>query len=304
MTEPRLGLPNLGFGVGLRAVHFSHLLAADPPVVDWFEAITENFMDSRGRPRRVLDELACRYPVVLHGVSLNIGSTDPLDLDYLARVKALADGVGARWVSDHLCWTGVLGRNTHDLLPLPYDDDTLAHVVARIAAVQDALQRPLVLENPSSYATFRRSTMTEWEFLARMAEAADCGLLLDVNNVFVSCYNHGWDPDLYLSSVPAERVVQYHLAGHTNRGSHIVDTHDGPVIDDVWALFAKAWECVGPASTLIEWDARVPEFEVLAAEAARARRIAAGGEPEAAARADAIDAAVPHPAHHVAAAVE
>ncbi len=270
MLLPRLGHPHLGFGVGLRSVHFSHVLREQPPV-DWFEVISENFMDSGGRPRYVLDQIAERYPVVIHGVSLSIGSTEPLNFDYLRKLKRLANAIGARWVSDHLCWTGVLGTNTHDLLPVPLTEETLAHVVGRIRTVQDFLERPLVLENPSSYVAFANSTLTEWEFLRRMAEEADCGLLLDVNNVFVSSVNHDFDPVEYIESVPHERVVQCHLAGHTDCGTHRIDTHDSEVIAPVWELYRLAHRLTGGVSTLLEWDAKIPEFSVVHAEVLKAK---------------------------------
>jgi uncharacterized protein (UPF0276 family) len=267
---PRLGHPNLGLGVGLRSAHFAHILDHWPEV-DWFEIISENFIDSRGRPRHVLDRVAERYPVVMHGVSLSIGSADPLDFEYLSKLKVLAREIDARWVSDHLCWTGVAGRNTHDLLPVPLNEATLAHVVARVRVVQDYLERPLVLENPSTYIEFSDSTMPEWEFLSRMAEETDCGLLLDVNNVYVSSVNHDFDPLEYIESVPHERVVQCHLAGHTNCGTHCIDTHDGRVIDPVWDLYARAQQLTGGVSTLLEWDARIPPFDVVHAEVLKAR---------------------------------
>lgn len=270
MSAPRLGHPNLGLGVGLRTVHFAHLLEHQPQV-DWFEVISENFMDSRGRPRYVLDQLAERYRIVMHGVSMSIGSTDPLNFDYLQKLKSLADAVKAAWISDHVCWTGVAGRNSHDLLPLPYNEQSLQHVVERIRIVQDVLQRPLVLENPSSYVTFTASTMSEAEFVARMATDADCGLLLDVNNVYVSSINHDFDPMEYLDAIPAERVVQFHLAGHTNLGTHLIDTHDGHVIDPVWELYRRAHFLTGGASTLLEWDAKIPPFPILHAEVLKAR---------------------------------
>jgi uncharacterized protein len=266
----RLGLPDLGFGVGLRSAHFSHVLR-HAPAVDWFEIISENYIDSGGRPRYVLDQIAERYPVVMHGVSLSIGSADPLDLAYLAKIKRLADAIGARWVSDHLCWTGVLGRNTHDLLPLPLTEETLAYVVARVKTVQDFLERPLVLENPSSYVTFCDSTVPEWEFLHRLAVEADCGLLVDVNNVYVSSVNHDFDPVAYLDQLPAERIVQFHLAGHTDRGSYLLDTHDGSVIDPVWRLYRRIYARTEGVATLVEWDASIPPFDVLHAEALRAK---------------------------------
>lgn len=270
MSEPRLGLPNLGLGVGLRTVHFRHILE-HWPAVDWFEIISENFLDTQGRPRYVLEQIAERYPVVMHGVSLSIGSTDPLDMDYLAKLKRLAHETRARWISDHLCWTGVAGTNTHDLLPIALCEASLAHVAGRVRQVQDYLERPLVLENPSTYVTFAASTMSEWEFLARLADETGCGLLLDVNNVFVSAANHDFDPHEYLQGVPAQRVVQMHLAGHTNCGTHLIDTHDGPVIDPVWELFRQAHERTQGVSTLLEWDARIPPFPQVHAEALKAR---------------------------------
>jgi uncharacterized protein (UPF0276 family) len=270
MTPARLGHPNLGLGLGLRTVHFPYILEHHP-AVDWFEIISENFMDSAGRPRWVLEQIAERYSVVMHGVSLSIGSTDPLNFEYLEKLKRLADAVQARWVSDHLCWTGVAGLNAHDLLPIPLNEQTLRHVVGRIRTVQDFLQRPLVLENPSTYVTFTGSTMNEWEFISRMAEETDCGLLLDVNNVYVSSVNHDFDPVEYIRSVPHERVVQFHLAGHTNCRTHLIDTHDGHVIDPVWELYRLAHQLTGGASTLLEWDAKIPPFPVVHAEVLKAR---------------------------------
>ena len=306
MGLPRLGHENLGVGVGLRSVHFDYILRQNP-AVDWFEVISENFMDSRGRPRYVLDQIAERYPVVMHGVSLSIGSADPLDREYLRKLKALADAVNARWVSDHLCWTGIAGVNTHDLLPVPFTEATLRHVVERIRIVQDALERPLVLENPSSYVTFARSTMPEWEFITRMAEESDCGLLLDVNNVYVSAVNHDFDAVEFLNNVPHERVVQFHLAGHTNCGTHLVDTHDGEVVDPVWELYRRAHELTSGVSTLLEWDARIPPFPVLHAEALKAREKIAPLGTESTAPCTAsprASSAVPHPAAFVTADVE
>ena len=266
----RLGLPDLGFGVGLRSVHYDHILE-HWPAVDWFEVISENYIDSRGRPRHVLDRIAERYPVVMHGVSLSIGSSDPLDFEYLGKLKALARAIRPAWVSDHLCWTGILGRTTHDLLPMPLDRASLRHVVSRVRTVQDFLERPLALENPSSYVEFSSSSMPEWEFLARVAEEADCALLLDVNNVYVSSFNHGFDPLAYVDAIPHERVVQYHLAGHTNHGTHIIDSHNGRVIDEVWRVFERSLEHSGGRSTLLEWDEDIPTFAELHAEALRAR---------------------------------
>lgn len=270
-VAPRLGFPDLGLGVGLRGAHYDYLETHEPGV-DWFEVIPENVMDSQGRARHVLDRIAARYPVVLHGVSLSVGSTDPLDTDYLARLKRLADDVEAVWVSDHVCWTAVNGVNTHELVPLPFTEGSLAHVTERVRQAQELLERPLVLENPSSYVTYEVSTMTEWEFLSRLAEDADCGLLLDVSNVLVSSVNHDFDPVEYLHALPHERIVQMHLAGHEDAGTHVVDTHDRPVSDASWELYARATELTGGVSTLVEWDDRLPPFPVVHAEVLKARR--------------------------------
>ena len=264
-------LPRLGLGLGLRNVHFAEILA-ERPAVDWFEAISENFMDSGGRPRAVIREIAEHYPLVLHGVSMSIGSADPLNLDYLARLKALADEVRPAWISDHLCWTGVLGLNSHDLLPMPLTEESLAHVAARVRQAQDVLERPLILENPSSYVRFAHSTMEEPEYLRRLAEETGCGLLLDVNNVFVSCFNAGKDPAAYIEAFPCDRVVQMHLAGHQHRGTYVIDTHDRPVRGEVWDLFRLAWARTGGASTLLEWDDRIPAFADCHAELMKAKR--------------------------------
>ena len=271
MKLPRLGHPNLGLGVGLRTVHFNHILQQQPQV-DWFEIISENFINSQGRARYVLEQLAERYRIVMHGVSLSIGSTDPLDFDYLKKLKRLAKEVNAGWISDHLCWTGVAGRNTHDLLPIPFNQQTLRHVVDRVRVVQDFLERPLVLENPSSYVTFRNSTMEEWEFITRIAEETDCGLLLDVNNVYVSSFNHDMDPVEFVSSLPHECIVQFHLAGHSNYTTHLIDTHDNHVIDPVWELYRLAHELTGGVSTLLEWDAKIPPFPVIHEEVLKAKQ--------------------------------
>lgn len=271
MNGNRWGFPDLGIGVGLRTAHFATILS-EWPAVDWFEAITENFLDTGGRPLDVLDRVAARYPVVLHGVSLSIGGADPLDRGYLAKVKALAARVRASWVSDHVCFTGVAGRNTHDLLPIPYDTRTLRHVIERVRTVSELLERPLVLENPSSYMEYAASSMPEWEFLARLAEEADCGLLLDVNNVYVSAFNHGFDPVAYLDALPGDRVVQFHLAGHTRKEGYLLDTHSDHVIDEVWRLYRHALGRTGPVSTLLEWDENIPAFSVVLAEARKALR--------------------------------
>ncbi|MDH3716661.1 MAG: DUF692 domain-containing protein [Planctomycetota bacterium] len=308
MTLPRLGHDNLGLGVGLRTVHYQHILHQQP-AVDWFEIISENYMDSGGRPRYVLQQIAERYKIVMHGVSLSIGSTDPLDFDYLRKLKQLAATTDAHWVSDHLCWTGVAGRNSHDLLPIPFNDETLRHVVDRIRIVQDYLERPLVLENPSSYVTFAGSTISEWEFLSRMAEETDCGLLLDVNNVYVSSVNHDFDPVEYIRSIPHQRVVQCHLAGHMNCATHLIDTHDSHVIDKVWNLYSLAHQLTGGVSTLLEWDANIPPFDVVHAEVLKAKQYMGQALPavtaaEPATPAEPPSAAVPHPLHFVAPEVE
>lgn len=275
MVANRLGYPNLGLGVGLRSAHFHYILQHQPPV-EWFEIISENFIDSRGWPRHVLQQIAARYPIVMHGVSMSIGSTDPLDHDYLHKLKRLSREVGAQWISDHLCWTGVAGRNAHDLLPLPFTDQTLRHVVERVRIVQDVLERPLVLENPSSYVTFQDSTIGECEFISRLAEESNCGLLLDVNNVYVSCFNHDMDPEAYIRALPHERIVQFHLAGHTNCGRYLLDTHDGQVIDPVWELFRTAHHLTGGASALLEWDADIPAFSRVHDEVLKARQFMVG----------------------------
>jgi hypothetical protein len=230
-------------------------------------------MQTSGRPLEFLDTFAARYPIVMHGVSLSIGSADPLDRVYLRELRDLRDRTAARWVSDHLCWTGAAGKNTHDLLPIPYTREALRHVVDRIREVEDVLGAPLALENPSTYVDYAASTMTEWEFLAETAERADCAILLDVNNVYVSGFNHGFAPSEYLAAMPWDRVVQLHVSGHTHHGTHIVDTHVGPVVDPVWRLLGDAYRRAGPrgVSVLLEWDAEIPSFEETHAEALRAR---------------------------------
>jgi uncharacterized protein len=265
---------SLGFGLGLRPVHYPEILEGNPRV-DWFEAISENYMVPGGRPLNMLMRVRERWPVVLHGVSLSIGSADPLDSGYLDRLKALAERVEPAWISDHLCWTGVNGINLHDLLPLPYTEEALDHVVSRLLQVQDRLGRRILLENVSSYVTFAQSAVPEWEFLAEVARRADCLLLLDVNNVYVSAFNHDFDPLAYLDAIPGERVRQIHLAGHENNGTHIIDTHDHPVIDPVWSLYAEAIGRFGPVATMIERDDRIPPLSELEAELDRARAVAA-----------------------------
>jgi uncharacterized protein (UPF0276 family) len=265
--------PRLGFGVGLRAEHYADV-ASGPPRIDWFEAISENYMDSGGRPLHVLETVRRDHAVALHGVGLSIGSADPINTHYLRQLRQLSDRIEPALVTDHLCWTAVDGRQLYDLLPLPYTEEVLAHVVRRIGDVQQCLGRRILLENPSTYIAFRHSTMTEWDFLAAVAEHADCGILLDVNNVYVSAYNHGFDPIVYLDAIPPARVGQMHLAGFTDMGSYLFDTHSAPVSEPVWRLYAYAVRRFGAVSTLVEWDADIPSFDRVCAEAARARRIA------------------------------
>jgi uncharacterized protein (UPF0276 family) len=270
----RFALPDLGIGIGLRTLHYGQILE-QRPAIDWFEIISDNYLQTRGRPLYFLDQIAERYPVAMHGVGLSIGSVAPLDLAYVRELKRLRERAGARWVSDHLCWTGSAAKNTHDLLPMPYTDEALAHVVARVRAVQDVLDAPLALENPSTYLEFEGSCMTEWEFLAALAREADCALLLDVNNVYVSAFNHGFDAYAYVDALPFERVVQLHVAGHTHCGTHLIDTHVGPVIEPVWQLLAYAHRRC-QASVLLEWDAEIPSLQATHAEALRAREFMHG----------------------------
>ena len=263
-----------GFGLGLRPVHYPDFLD-QPQAVDWLEIISENYMVPGGKPLAMLDAILERYPVAMHGVSLSIGSTDGLDAQYLAELKALANHVQPMWISDHLCWTGVQGRNAHDLLPLPYSEEALRLVVRHVNQVQDTLGRRILLENVSSYLNYRRSEMSEWEFLRQVAEQADCLLLLDVNNIFVSGINHGFDPVEFLNHLPVERVQQIHLAGHSDHGDYIVDTHDHPVAEPVWELYRYTCAHFGEVATMIERDDNIPELSVLIAELDRARAIAA-----------------------------
>ena len=270
LAASRLGLPNLGLGVGLRHPHFQHILAHGPQV-DWFEIISENFIDNHGYARHVLDTVAAQVPIVMHGVSMSIGSSAPLDMTYLHKLRALAGELKPVWISDHLCWTGAASLNSHDLLPMPLDDASLHHVAGRVAQVQDFLGRPLILENPSSYVEFASSSMPEWEFLGRLAQQTGCGLLLDVNNVHVSAYNHGFDAVHYIEQLPHAQIVQIHLAGPTDCGDVLIDTHDAPVPQAVWRLYALAQRLTGGVSALLEWDANIPPYPQLLAELAKAR---------------------------------
>ncbi len=269
-SEPIRPLLNPGLGLGLRSKHFNYILENNPKV-DWFEAISENFMDSGGRPRQVLRRIAERYPVVMHGVSLSIGSTDELNFEYLKKLKTLAAEIEPLWISDHLCWTGVNNLNTHDLLPVPLTEESLKHICRRVNEVQDFLEREFVFENPSTYLTFKQSDIDEPDFLRFMTEETGCRLLLDVNNVYVSSFNNDFDPVEYIRKIPHERVVQMHLAGHQHCGDYIIDTHDRRVPNDVWKLFTLAWQLTGGAATLLEWDANIPDFEDYHAELLKAK---------------------------------
>jgi uncharacterized protein len=263
----------LGFGLGLRTSHY-HSILDTLPKLDWLEIISENYMISGGKPLYYLDKIREHYPMVAHGVSLSIGSSDPLNWDYLWRLKQLIARIDPLWVSDHLCWTGINGMNTHDLLPLPYTDEALAHVIERVSIVQDTLGRQILLENVSSYVTFEGASLTEWEFLSLVAEQANCLILLDINNIYVSAFNHGFDPHLYLNAIPIDRVQQIHLAGHTHYGDHIVDSHDAKIIDPVWELYAAAIRRFGLTATMIERDDKIPALTELLKELDYARRVA------------------------------
>lgn len=266
-------LPYLGFGLGLRPSHYLSILEKTHPI-DWFEIITEDYLVEGGNPLYYLDKICEKYPLVMHGVSLSIGGIDPLDMTYLKKLKALANRIQPAWVSDHLCWTGAHGINLHDLMPLPYTEEALQHVSERILQVQTYLKRPLLLENPSSYISYTHSTIPEWEFLTELTKRTDCLLLLDINNVYVSAFNHGFDAMHYLQAIPTECVQQFHLAGHLNLETHIVDTHDQPIIPGVWELYAAALRRFGLISTMIERDDNIPPLETLVEELQEARNIA------------------------------
>jgi uncharacterized protein (UPF0276 family) len=270
-----------GFGLGLRPVHYGELLGESHPI-DWLEIVSENYLVPGGQPLDYLERIRARFPVVMHGVSLSIGSTDPLDRCYLADLKELARRVEPAWISDHLCWTGVEGRNVHDLLPLPYTEEALAAVTVRVGEVQDLLGRQILLENVSSYLSYRDSEMTEWEFLSEVAARADCAILLDINNIYVSAVNHGFEPSSYLRGVPKERVRQFHLAGHSDMDGHLIDTHDHPIAAPVWDLYRQAVTHFGQVPTMIERDDNIPELVELVAELDVARAVASGEALEAA----------------------
>jgi hypothetical protein len=263
----------LGFGLGLRSQHYEAILESSPPI-DWFEILTENYLGPGGRPFYYLDRIRERYPIVMHGVSLSLGSCDPLNLNYLEQVKKLTQRVQPAWISDHLCWTGINQINTHDLLPLPYTHEAIDHVVARIQHVQDYLERQILIENVSSYLTYRQSEMPEWEFISQIAVNSGCLMLLDVNNIYVSAFNHHFNPQEYLNGIPRGCVQQIHLAGHTQRDHYIIDTHDAPVIESVWELYTSAIKRFGAVSTMIERDDHIPELAELVDEVNHARAVA------------------------------
>lgn len=265
--------PNLGYGVGLRQPHYETLLHDIVPV-DWFEILSENFMEAHPGHSEFLADLRTKYPLVLHGVGMNIGGIDPLHSDYLAKLKKLAHLARPAFISDHLCFTGAHGINSHDLLPVPYTQEALMHIVGRIKRVQDILGCQLVLENPSTYMEFKQSTLAEWEFLRALCEQSGCALLLDINNVYVSAFNHRYDPQAYINAMNPSHIAYIHLAGHRNLGTHIVDTHDDHIITEVWDLYRYAISKFGLIATMIEWDGNIPAFDVLLGELDKARNIA------------------------------
>lgn len=264
-------IPNLGIGVGLRVPHYDAIFR-DQPDIDWFEIISENFMVDEGKPLENLERILEHYPVVQHGVSLAIGSPEPLDFDYLKRLKKLADFTKTPWISDHLCWGRLPGANFHDLLPLPYTKEVIDYVAERARIIQDFLERPFALENLSSYVAFKADAMPEWEFYAAVVEKADIHMMLDVNNIYVSSRNHGFDPQEYYKNIPLERVLQIHLAGHTDCGTHVLDTHNNYVCDEVWKLYGEIWPLTNGVSTLLEWDEDFLSFEDTWKEALKAKQ--------------------------------
>ncbi|MGP1833501.1 MNIO family bufferin maturase [Shewanella frigidimarina] len=273
MPDTRITEDFLGFGLGLRTDHFEYILQHQPDI-DWFEVLSENYLVAGGKPRYYLEAIAEQYPVVMHGVSMSIGSSDPLDMDYLKALKKLSNDIQPKWISDHICWTSIHGVNSHDLLPLPYTEETVNHVAQRVRQVQDVLGRRILLENVSSYLSYQDSTMDEWDFLSQVAEAADCLVLLDINNIYVSARNHHFNPLDYLKKIDPRRVQQFHLAGHSDFGDYVIDTHDHDVPPSVWTLYQAALERFGAVSTMIERDANIPEFPALYNELLEAKHIA------------------------------
>ncbi len=278
---------NLGFGLGLRTPHYDNFLTDRPKSVDWLEIISENYIHAHSGYWKMLADLRHDYHFVMHGVSLSIGSTDVLDETYLKSLRKLADYLEISWFSDHLCFTGIQHENSHDLLPIPYTEEALKHLIPRIHKVQETMNRPMVIENASTYLEFNGSTISEPELFTQLHKATGCGILLDVNNVYVSSFNHGWDAKAYIDAMPTDAIVQYHLAGHTNKGSHLIDTHDAHVTDEVWDLFRYTLQTKGARSTMVEWDGNIPEFSVLEAELEAAKRIAT----------DALNPKKPEPTH-------
>ena len=263
-----------GFGLGLRVEHYAEFLEQRPANVDWLEILSENYMVPGGKPLNFLDRIRSDYPMVMHGVSLSIGSSDPIDFDYLAQLRALMDRVEPAWVSDHLCWTGVDGLNLHDLMPLPYTEQALSHLCNRLQQVQEYLGQPILIENVSSYVSYQADEMSEWTFIAELAKRSGCKLLLDVNNIYVSSVNHGFDPQDFIDAIPASHVRQIHLAGHEDHGSYVIDTHDHPVCDKVWDLYAYTLQGMGMMPTMIERDDNIPPLTELLDELDAARRVA------------------------------
>lgn len=272
MSNRKIAREFLGYGLGLRTDYYDIILK-EKPAVDWFELLSENYMVKGGKALYYLDAIRERYPVVMHGVSMSIGGTDPLDFDYLQQLKTLMERAKPKWISDHLCWTGQGSHNLHDLMPLPYNDEAIMHVANRVKKVQEYLETRILLENVSSYVTYKHSEMSEWEFYTRVAEEADCLMLLDINNIYVSARNHHFNPVDYIHGVPSARVQQFHLAGHTDYGDYVIDTHDHPVVDPVWELYGKALKHFGPVSTMIERDDQMPPFDELMEELNQARSI-------------------------------
>lgn len=265
---------NLDFGLGLRSTYYQAILE-QRPAIDWFEIVSENYLVAGGKALYFLDAIGEQYPLVMHGVSLSIGGPHELDRDYLRQLKHLAARVQPAWISDHLCWSRGNAHQLHDLLPLPYTEESLQHVAERVRQVQDVIERPLVLENVSSYLRCADDQFSEWQFLAALSELSGCELLLDVNNVYVSARNHGFDAWTFISSLPKQRIRQLHLAGHSDYGSYLIDTHDQPVSDPVWQLYQRTLQHLGPVSTLLERDDHFPDLDVLLDELNTARRFAA-----------------------------